>query len=201
MQAYPASLLQATAATLARRRMTNVILEELRQSAQASPATEDVAVVARQRSAPLTSEALIREMNNRSPRQLQRWGMLIELESLRASLDCAPLDHQQNQAFMRACKLEARAARRPTPRVLLALAGVLIAVGLVLPPSQAQARIICFFLAAVALSPLLIRPALDWLEDKADRTRPAPLPSMDSQRARVRELESILGRMNAGLPA
>ena len=192
MQAYPAAI--------ARRIVAFRLLQEVRQSTQAPPVTEEQAVVPRQRVAPLTDEAIIRAINNMTPRQFERWQMSAELAVLRVSLACAPQEHQYNQDVMQRLKLEERAARRPTPRSLLALAGVFIAVGFALPPTQAQARIVCFLLAAVALSPLLIRSALDWREDEADRLRPEPLPSFQAERARIRELESTLDRMEAGLP-
>lgn len=193
--------MQATQAALARRIIASRFLQEVEQSTQAPQTTEDQAVVPRQRFVPLTQEALIQAMNNMSPRQLARWQMAAELAVLRVSLACAPQAHQQFQDVMQRLKLEERAARRPTPGALLALAGVFIAVGLALPPTQAQARMACFLLAAVAVSPWLIRSAMDRLEDEADRSRPVPLPSFHSQRARVRELESTLDRMAAELPA
>ena len=193
--------MQAYQATLARRFAAYRFLEEMRQSTQAPPATEDPAVVPRQRVAPLTQEAIIRAINDMTSRQLERRRMAAELAVLRLSLDRAPEDHRHLLDMMQRRKLEDRAARRPGPRALLALAGVFIAVGLALPATQAQARIVCFALAAVALSPLLVRPALDWLEDEADRSRPVPLPSFHSERARVQALESALERMDAGLPA
>ncbi len=126
--------------------------------------------------------------------------MATELGALRTSLAFAPQNHQIVLNMMQRFKLEERAARRPTPQALLALAGVFVAVGLALPPTQAQAQIVCFLLAAVALPPLLIRSALDWREDESDRSRPVPLPSFHSQRARIQALESALERMEAGLP-
>jgi hypothetical protein len=142
MQAYPAAI--------ARRIVAFRLLQEVRQSTQAPPATAEQAVVPRQRVAPLTDEAIIRAINNMTPRQFERWQMSAELAVLRVSLACAPQEHQYNQDVMQRLKLEERAARRPTPRSLLALAGVFIAVGFALPPTQAQARIVCFLLAAVA---------------------------------------------------
>lgn len=193
--------MQAYQADLARRIIASRFLQEVRQSTQAPPATEDQAVVPRQRAAPLTEETIIHAINSMPPHQLKRWQMAAELAVLRVSLAYAPQRQQFFQGVMQMHKLEDRAARCPTPRALLALAGVFIAVGFALPPTQAQARIVCFLLAAVALSPLLIRPALDWLEDEADRSHPVPLPSYHSERARVRELESALDRMDAELPA
>ncbi len=192
--------MQAYHSAFGRRIIASLFLQEVRQSTQAPPATENQAIVSRQRFAPLTQETLIRAIKKMAPRQFERWQMAAELAVLRVSLACAPQEHQYNQDVMQRLKLEERAARRPTPRSLLALAGVFIAVGFALPPTQAQARIVCFLLAAVALSPLLIRSALDWREDEADRLRPEPLPSFQAERARIRELESTLDRMEAGLP-
>jgi hypothetical protein len=170
------------------------------QSTRALQATENLALDSRQRFLPLTREVITRGMSNMTPRQLERWTVAAELSVRRLNLAHAPEQHRQIQNVAQRLKLEERAARRPTPRALLALAGVFIAVGVALPPTQAQARIVCFLLAAVALSPLLIPSALDWREDEADRLRPEPLPSFLAERARIRELESTLDRMEAGLP-
>lgn len=187
--------MQAYQAAIARRIVAFRLLQEVRQSTQAPPATEEQSVVPRQRFAPLTEEAIVHAIDNLTPRQLERWQMEAELAGLRASLAFAPQNHQIFLNGMQRLKLEERAARRPAPRSLLALAGVFIAMGLALPPTQTQVRIACFLLAAVALSPLLIRSALDWREDEADRSRPEPLPSSDRQEARARALESALDRM------
>lgn len=107
--------MQAYQSAFGRRIIASLFLQEVRQSTQAPPATENQAIVSRQRFAPLTQETLIRAIKKMAPRQFERWQMAAELAVLRVSLACAPQEHQYNQDVMKgsSSRNALRAARPP----------------------------------------------------------------------------------------